>query len=215
MEILEKDFGTHDTSASFPAEAAALLRAALHDCPLGIIVVGAPPSRFECINQSGLAILGLQPEPVRAESLGQLLAESHGLGRDGSPLAAMASPLRECLRRGEASQTTFSIVGGNSPKTIALQAAPVFYQGAIRGVMAVFDDITKSTELKNEIKSITVRLENLWRVSKNKPMSIKSVCDVALEAIVELTQSKYGFYGFLNEHEDTMSIHAWSGETMK
>jgi len=75
-------------------------------------------------------------------------------------------------------------------------------------------EIVKRKEYEKKIVSQQKRLSALWGVSSMLDASIKEICERVLEEIVEMTQSPYGFYGFMNSAEDTMEIFSWSKNTM-
>jgi PAS domain S-box-containing protein len=72
-----------------------------------------------------------------------------------------------------------------------------------------------------ELRQANLRLDALWSltslVNQNSADSLddKIIYDFALEKIVAMTSSRYGFFGLLNESESVMTIHSWSGEAMK
>jgi PAS domain S-box-containing protein len=59
------------------------------------------------------------------------------------------------------------------------------------------------------------RLEALWKITRNIDADYKTLYDMVLVEIIEMTQSRYGFYGFINEDESVMTIHSWSKEAME
>ena len=69
---------------------------------------------------------------------------------------------------------------------------------------------------KAEIRQATMkrRLEALWKISSMVKADFKAICDTVLEEIVGMTKSRYGFYGFLNEDENVMTIYSWSREAL-
>jgi len=75
-------------------------------------------------------------------------------------------------------------------------------------------EIVKRKEYEEKIVSQQKQLLALWGISSMLDASIKEICDRVLAEIVELTESPYGFYGFLDEHEDVMTIHSWSEQAM-
>jgi len=84
----------------------------------------------------------------------------------------------------------------------------LYYQGGMI-------DITERKRAEDELKSAHMKLESLWNVSSLSGANTKVVSDHILESIARMTQSEYGFYGFINDDESVMIIHSWSGEAMK
>ncbi|MCP4688907.1 MAG: diguanylate cyclase, partial [Desulfobacterales bacterium] len=75
----------------------------------------------------------------------------------------------------------------------------------------------KNAELETALatrRRLHRRLEALWRISRLSGESFKSTCDYVLREIQVMTDSPYGFYGFLNEDESEMTVHTWSREVM-
>ncbi len=56
------------------------------------------------------------------------------------------------------------------------------------------------------------RLEALWGIARLTDTDYYTLCDHILAEIIDMTQSAYAFYGFLNEDESVMSLCAWSRE---
>ncbi len=76
-------------------------------------------------------------------------------------------------------------------------------------------DITEQKIDRMETETALARLDDLWNVAKHADDDIKTICDNILATIVRITDSRYGFYGFINDDEKAMTIYSWSGEAMK
>ena len=59
------------------------------------------------------------------------------------------------------------------------------------------------------------RLEALWNIAKMANAEAEELCGHVLRGTLQMTQSKYAFYGFLNPDESLMSIYSWSKEAME
>ncbi len=68
--------------------------------------------------------------------------------------------------------------------------------------------------LETELASTREKLDSLWGITSLAEADIKTVADHTLHAITRLTESPYGFYGFLSDTEDLLTIHAWTRDTM-
>jgi len=75
-------------------------------------------------------------------------------------------------------------------------------------------DITERKRVSNALESANARLEALWSITSLETKDFKATCDHILSSIVSMTTSRYGFYGFMDADESTMTIHSWSGEAM-
>jgi PAS domain S-box-containing protein len=76
-------------------------------------------------------------------------------------------------------------------------------------------DITEQKIDRMETEAALARLDDLWDVAKHADDDFTTICDNILSAIVRITKSMYGFYGFINDDETAMTIYSWSGEAMK
>ena len=54
------------------------------------------------------------------------------------------------------------------------------------------------------------RLRALWTIAKMVNAEAEELCDHILQGALQMTHSKYAFYGFLNPDESLMSIYSWS-----
>ncbi len=70
-------------------------------------------------------------------------------------------------------------------------------------------------QMEEEARTANKRLEALWGIASLVDADTKSVSDHILAMITEMTESTFGFYGFINDDESVMTIHSWSGEAMK
>jgi len=76
-------------------------------------------------------------------------------------------------------------------------------------------DITARKQAEEARRLDDARLEALLKLNEMAETSLQQVADFALEEAVELTKSKFGFLGFMNEDESAMTIDAWSGGAMQ
>ncbi|NLX12570.1 MAG: PAS domain S-box protein [Phycisphaerales bacterium] len=75
--------------------------------------------------------------------------------------------------------------------------------------------LAERLQAERNLNSAYSKLQALWSVASLSDANIKNVADHILASIVRMTQSRYGFYGFVNDDESIMTIHAWSGEAMQ
>jgi PAS domain S-box-containing protein len=69
--------------------------------------------------------------------------------------------------------------------------------------------------MEEEQARLQRRLEALWKTARMVNADYQTLCNHVLVEIVAMTQSRYGFYGFLNEDESVMTLYSWSKEAMK
>ncbi|HPF07422.1 MAG TPA: PAS domain S-box protein, partial [Spirochaetota bacterium] len=76
-------------------------------------------------------------------------------------------------------------------------------------------DITLRKEMEAELHNTYSRVERLWHIATLSGADMKTICDSILQSITMITESPYGFYGFMNDDETVMTIHSWSGLAME
>jgi PAS domain S-box-containing protein len=88
-------------------------------------------------------------------------------------------------------------------------------QGKISHYQGFTTDITERKQAEEAISSANARLEALWSVSSLSGADLKQVSDHILESLTRMTGSEHGFYGFVDEDEQSMTLHSWSGNAMR
>ncbi|RLF44209.1 MAG: hypothetical protein DRN29_08860 [Thermoplasmata archaeon] len=68
---------------------------------------------------------------------------------------------------------------------------------------------------KKELDKRLNLLEALWGLTEILDDSFQEIYDYVLEKLLDLTRSKYAFWGHINESKDTITIYSWSEEAMK
>lgn len=76
-------------------------------------------------------------------------------------------------------------------------------------------DVTDNEKAARELTLAHSKLKSLWNIAKLANHEFKLMCDGILENLVKMTNSEFGFYGFMNDDETEMTIHSCSGEAMK
>ena len=75
-------------------------------------------------------------------------------------------------------------------------------------------DITERKESERVQQKLKNRHEALWTISRMVDSDMKTIGDQVLVEAQNMTESKYAFYGYINERDIELSLHAWSRETM-
>jgi PAS domain S-box-containing protein len=75
-------------------------------------------------------------------------------------------------------------------------------------------DITERKYAEEEQQRLQKRLAAQWELARIVDADHDSICRQILAEIIDMTESKYGFYGFVNADESVMTIHSWSKETI-
>jgi len=184
-------------------------------CPIGVMILYRNSKTFERMNKKCYEIFDLIEFEMRDMDFRQVLSSIQGLNLDGSPVKIVEYPIFKNFDDQKPMRLVFSIAQHGNRRIISMNSAPIVINGIVTGVISTVEDITDLVVSQTKLECAMARLENLWNVSKNRFLSIKEVCDITLESIGEITKSKYGFFGFLDDSEENMIIHSWSGETMK
>ena len=88
-------------------------------------------------------------------------------------------------------------------------------EGHPTGTIGFATDITERKKVETDLSAAYKNLEILWSVASMADADVKAISDHILASITRMSDSQYGFYGFVNEDESVMTIHTWSGEAMK
>ncbi|WP_163339086.1 PAS domain-containing protein [Desulfopila sp. IMCC35008] len=99
---------------------------------------------------------------------------------------------------------------------ILSRATAIFdHNGKAVRIVGTHVDVTERRQIKEKSNRLKERLESLWNITKISDSDTKTISDHVLVEVQKMTQSQYAFYGFLNENENDMILHAWSQETME
>jgi PAS domain S-box-containing protein len=199
----------------FLVESNVILNSFFDALPLGLILVCPQPAEFVLFNTTALNLLNIEKYNSKESSIDALFDSIEGYSLDGLPLKSHDYPVGSNLIKNKENTLTFCKRTKQRPSIFVIKSSPIELHGRVNCSISTIEDISSTITLQNKLQDATFRLENLWNISKNSCITIKEVCDVTLEAIVKITKSKFGFYGFINDSKTEMSIHAWSGETMK
>ena len=93
-------------------------------------------------------------------------------------------------------------------------ASPVEENGEIVGLDGFVIDITKRKIVEEAQGRLKMCLEGLWEITRLADEDYKVIYDNILEEIVSMTESRYAFYGFVNEDETAMELYSWSEEAV-
>ena len=76
------------------------------------------------------------------------------------------------------------------------------------------ENITDSKRIKEELLLNESRMKALLELNTMTQVTVKEITRYVMEKGVELTKSKYGLVGLMNEDESVLTIHAWSRDVM-
>jgi len=134
---------------------------------------------------------------------------------DSDSRGILEKAFQRCVETGEPYDLELRFTGARGTrKWVRTEAQAVRSGDTIVAVYGNIMDITERKRVSAALESANARLEALWSVASLVESDFKSTCDHILNSIVSMTTSKYGFYGFMDADERTMTIHSWSGEAM-
>ncbi|MCP2598585.1 GAF domain-containing protein, partial [Candidatus Aminicenantes bacterium AC-335-L06] len=81
--------------------------------------------------------------------------------------------------------------------------------------LEIIRDISERKRMETEREYLRLRLKALWDLARSIDQDFQSLYDKILNEIMNLTQSPYAFFGYLNKDETIFSIYSWSNEVMK
>jgi len=182
------------------------------DAPIGIELYDKS-GVFQTANDKCLEILGIQSASA---------IKNFNLFEDPNVTDEMKSRLRCGQTVRYEHEFSFDIVRSHSlyetGRTgriwIDVLISPLVIDEELNGYLVHVEEITERKEAQEAIVAANKKLDALWRISSLQDADLQTISDHILETIGEITNSKYGFYGFINQDESAMTIHSWSGNAM-
>ena len=127
----------------------------------------------------------------------------------------LGEAFRRCVETGEPYDLELQFTGARGTrKWVRTRAQSVRSVNKTTAIYGNIMDVTERKRVSNALESANARLEALWSVASLEAKDFKATCDHILASIVSMTTSRYGFYGFMDADERTMTIYSWSGEAM-
>ncbi|MCK5545205.1 MAG: PAS domain-containing protein [Desulfobulbaceae bacterium] len=100
-------------------------------------------------------------------------------------------------------------------RSFEIFAYPILDQdGGLTGAVEFSRDITERKQMEEEQARMRMQREGLWNLARMVDVDHKTLCDNVLDQLLVMTQSKYAFYGFLNEDESVLKVYSWSKEVL-
>ncbi|PLX81345.1 MAG: hypothetical protein C0614_06715 [Desulfuromonas sp.] len=166
-------------------------------------------------NQSALDILGYRSESeIVGKNMHQLIHHSYA---DGSPHHVEDCNIYKSFQTGKNFHGDSEVMWREDGSSFDAEyrSHPIVKDGKTIGSVVSFLDVSERKKTERLLERTKDRLESLWNISKLTDESLQGICDHVLKEIVKITDSPYGFYGFLDEDEEVMTIYSWSTEAMK
>lgn len=98
---------------------------------------------------------------------------------------------------------------------VEVNEKPVIKEGKVAAVVGSLTDITMRKKAEETIKLNNLRLHYLLELHKLMDASEKEVMDFVIEAVVNTVQSRFAFFGMLDETESVMTVHSWPKDVME
>ena len=73
-------------------------------------------------------------------------------------------------------------------------------------------DISQRRDAEDTLRQEDIRLNSLLTLNQMLDSSVSQITDYAIRASLELTESERGYLAFVNENEETLTLHAWAFE---
>ncbi|MCB2182477.1 MAG: PAS domain S-box protein [Desulfobulbaceae bacterium] len=204
-----------DISLRKETERASLfLNSVLDQVPVGVALADENLNLYYC-NPAGLGMRGGGKDAL-VEIPKDAFRNWQVFKLDGEPYEVDDLPLVRAFRTGKTIREEFIVrhLDGTDHFCDA-HACPVYDGEKIVGGIVIFVDVTERKETEARQTILRSRLEALWKTSRLINADKKTISDHVLEEIVQMTESQYGFYGLLNESEDSMTLYSWSQGVMK
>lgn len=188
-----------------------LLDFAIEQMPIPVIIASAPDVRITRYNKHALDFL-IKPmdDPASMEQGGQreLWPTFHP---EGTPYDIEELPLSLAIKKGYVSKDVDIIIRKqDGDHWVAASAAPLCDdKGDVVAGIVVFPDITHRKRSEDTMNS---------SIHMNKQMeqfTEEQLVDFALNEGVRLTESKIGYFHFINPDQKTIALKAWSQSTQK
>ena len=84
------------------------------------------------------------------------------------------------------------------------------YRELKKKITLLQEELAKKEADQTTLRINQKRLKSLWKLASMTNSAFKTVCDTLLEEIVLMSESQYGFFGFINDDETRMQIFSWS-----
>ncbi|MES9950501.1 MAG: PAS domain S-box protein [Candidatus Thiodiazotropha sp.] len=159
------------------------------------------------VNQAALAQLGYgSDQELIDQPMHQLIHHSYA---DGSDYSSEQCPIYKSFNRGEQIHVDSEVFWRKDGTSFPTEywSYPLIKQGKIRGAVVTFIDITER-KFNEEVMDSRVKLHEY-----EQGHTVNELLIFALDVACEKTDSKIGFYHFLEDDQKTLSLQAWSSET--
>lgn len=217
-DYLKREIESHQETNRALLESKAMFQAAMDYSQAGIAIARAPDGQLIYVNDSALNIRGETKEKI-VDGIGidQYVASWQILHFDGTPYTDDEVPLARAILFGETCSEEFIVRRPDQEDRIVwANAAPIKNENddIIYGIV-VFLDITKRKLAEQENTINRIRLDISNKIATMPDASEETIFRYVLERMLELSNSKLGFLGYISPDEQEMQIHNWSKSAMQ
>ena len=134
-------------------EALAFMQAAFEQSPSGILIADAPDVRIRLANAAALGIRGADAAALTDIEVQAHADRWHALRLDGTRYPPQDLPLSRAVLRGETTHGEEMVICNDAGenRTVVVNAAPIWREGAIASGIVVFHDITEQKKAQAEL----------------------------------------------------------------
>jgi PAS domain S-box-containing protein len=83
-------------------------------------------------------------------------------------------------------------------------------KGNLLGYRGVDQNITGRKKAEKSQAYLRRRLSSFWNIATKVDATLQELCDDVLVELLNMTECRYSFYGFMDEAEEVMTLHSWS-----
>ena len=163
--------------------------------------------KFININQAGVDLFGYTREKLMGMNIRELYAH-HEDRRKFQKVIERQGSVRDY-------EVKFRKNDGTELNCLLTSTVRRGDDGTVLGYQGIMRDITDRKRAEEEQTRLQRRQEALLRIARSTDANYETLCDHILAEIMDMTQSRYAFFGFLNKDESVMSLYAWSTEALE
>ena len=199
-----EDVTGHITDQAIIKESEERFREAFEEAPIGMALV-LPDGRYQKVNKALCDMLGYTESEMLAMDTQTIThlddLDYHKLVLKRTKQSSQMEK-RYITKDGKIIWTALSISSAKDP------------DGKLLHFIEQIENITDSKRIEEEFLLNESRMKALLELNSMTHAPNTEIAQFLLDKGVELTKSKYGFVGLMNEDESVLNIHAWSEEAM-
>ena len=188
-----------------------LLDFALDQMPVPVLIASAPDVKITRYNRHALKFLTKSVDDLGSTTLDERREFWPSFHPDGRPYEIDELPLTLAVKKGVISKDVEIILRkDDQDHWVSVSAAPLYDDaGKVIAGIVVFPDITEHKRLEDAMKT-AIQLNK-----QMKEYEEEQLVEHVVNEAVRLTNSKIGYFHFINPDQKTISLQAWSKSTLK